>query len=201
MENFANLPSCVPLLILSPALKRWGSPKREASCSQAAHLQATADFVPRSKVLGTPPWGTGYLAHLPTCGLLLIVSPTVNRWGPPLDGRGYVANLLSCRPLLVGSNALKGWGPPSRQGLCGQIARLQATADFASPLKSVGTPTPSPRRHGLCSHSAHLRAIADFVLRAEALGSTLEGKGYVAYVPTWGPLLNGSATVKGWGRP
>ena len=123
----ANLPTCVPLLILSPALKRWGSPKREASCSQAAHLQATADFVPRSKVLGTPHCGTGYLANLPTCGLLLIVSPTVNRCPPPppLDGRGYVANLLSCGPLLVGSNALKGWGPPSWQGLCGPSAHLQ----------------------------------------------------------------------------
>ena len=50
----ANLPICGPVLILSPAPKCWGPPKRQGLCSPSAHLCATAHFVSRSKVLGTP---------------------------------------------------------------------------------------------------------------------------------------------------
>ena len=48
----ANLPTCGPLVILSPALKRWGPPR-------------------------------SYIANLPTCGPLVILSPALKRWGPP----------------------------------------------------------------------------------------------------------------------
>ena len=34
----ATRPTCGPLLILSPALKRWGPPTRQGLCSQSAHL-------------------------------------------------------------------------------------------------------------------------------------------------------------------
>ena len=41
-------------LILSTALKRWGPPRRQGSCSHQAHLWATADFFPRSEAMGIP---------------------------------------------------------------------------------------------------------------------------------------------------
>ena len=38
-----------PLLILPPALKRWGPPRRQGLCSHLAHLWATSDSAPRSE--------------------------------------------------------------------------------------------------------------------------------------------------------
>ena len=52
--HVANLPTCGPLVILSPALKHWGPPRQQRLCSQSAHLWATGDFVPRPEALGTP---------------------------------------------------------------------------------------------------------------------------------------------------
>ena len=43
-----------PLLILPPALKSCGSPRRQGLCSHLAHLWATSDFAPRSGAVGTP---------------------------------------------------------------------------------------------------------------------------------------------------
>ena len=37
-SNVATLPSCGPLLILAPALKRWGPPRRHGLCSHLPHL-------------------------------------------------------------------------------------------------------------------------------------------------------------------
>ena len=51
--HVANLPTYGPLLVLSPALKRWG-----------------------------PPDGSGYVATGPTSGPFLILSPALKRWGP-----------------------------------------------------------------------------------------------------------------------
>ena len=45
----ATRPTCGPLLILFPALKRWGPPRRQGLCSNLAHLWATSDFVPRQQ--------------------------------------------------------------------------------------------------------------------------------------------------------
>ena len=62
----ATRPTCGPLLILSRNLKRWGPPIRQGLCPHQAHLWADADFAPRSKALGTPSDGMGYvrvLAH------------------------------------------------------------------------------------------------------------------------------------------
>ena len=50
----ASLPICGQLLILSPALMRRGSPRRQGLCSHLAHLWATSDLVPRSEVEGLP---------------------------------------------------------------------------------------------------------------------------------------------------
>ena len=54
MGYVATLPTSGPLLILSPALKRRGSPRRQGLCSHLAHKWATADFMPGSKVDGFP---------------------------------------------------------------------------------------------------------------------------------------------------
>ena len=48
------MPTSGPLLILSPALKRRGSPRRQGLCSHLAHLLATSDFAPRSEAEGIP---------------------------------------------------------------------------------------------------------------------------------------------------
>ena len=41
-------------MILPPALKRWGPPRRQGLCSHLAHLWATCDSAPRSEAMGTP---------------------------------------------------------------------------------------------------------------------------------------------------
>ena len=51
----ATLPTCGPLLILPPALKRWGPPGRQGLCSHLAHLWPTSDSATRAKAVGTPP--------------------------------------------------------------------------------------------------------------------------------------------------
>ena len=89
----ATLPTSGPLLMLSPALKRRGSPKRQGLCSHLAHLWATSDFVPRSEALGIPLGGRVYVATLPTSGLLLILSPALKPRGSPLGGKGLCSHL------------------------------------------------------------------------------------------------------------
>ena len=54
MGYVATLPTTGPLLILSPALKRRGSPRRQGLRSHLAHKWATSDFVPRSSSMGIP---------------------------------------------------------------------------------------------------------------------------------------------------
>ena len=50
----ATLPTCGPLLILPPALKRRGPPRRQGLSSHLAHTWATSDSAPRSKAAGIP---------------------------------------------------------------------------------------------------------------------------------------------------
>ena len=54
MGYVATLPTCGPFLILPPALKRRGPPRRQGLRSHLAHLWATSDSAPRSEVVGTP---------------------------------------------------------------------------------------------------------------------------------------------------
>ena len=77
-----------------------------------------------------PPWPLeGHFCFCPPlCG------------GDPSDGRGYVATLPTCGPLLILSPALKGWGPPRRQELCSHLAHLWATSNSAARSQAVGTP-------------------------------------------------------------
>ena len=50
----ATLPTSRPLLIMPPALKRRGSPRRQGLCSHLAHKWATSDSAPRSEADGLP---------------------------------------------------------------------------------------------------------------------------------------------------
>ena len=50
----ATLPTCGPLLISPPALRRWGSPRRQELCSHPAHLWATSDLALRFEAVGIP---------------------------------------------------------------------------------------------------------------------------------------------------
>ena len=56
----ATVPTCWPLVILPPAVKRWGSLRRQGLCSHLAHLWATCDSATRSEALGTP-WAAGFI--------------------------------------------------------------------------------------------------------------------------------------------
>ena len=49
----ATLVSCGPPVILFPALKRWGPPRRRGSCNYLAHLWASSDSAPCSQAVGT----------------------------------------------------------------------------------------------------------------------------------------------------
>ena len=52
--DVATVPTCGPLLILPPALKLWGSHRRQGLCSHCAHLWATSDSAPCSEAVGSP---------------------------------------------------------------------------------------------------------------------------------------------------
>ena len=73
-------------MIVPPALKRWGPPRRQGLCSHLAHLWATCDCAPRSEAVGTPPGGWGHVATLPTCGPPMTLPPALKRWGPQTAG-------------------------------------------------------------------------------------------------------------------
>ena len=50
----ATLPTSGPILILPPALKRRGSPRRQGLCSHLAHKWATFASAPRFEAMGLP---------------------------------------------------------------------------------------------------------------------------------------------------
>ena len=52
MGYVATLPTSGPLLILPPALKQWGAPRRQGLRSHLAHKWATSDFAPPLQVHG-----------------------------------------------------------------------------------------------------------------------------------------------------
>ena len=54
MGYVATLPTSGPLLLLPPALKRRGSPRRQGLRSHLADKWATSDFAPRSEAVGIP---------------------------------------------------------------------------------------------------------------------------------------------------
>ena len=192
----ATLPTCGPLLILPPALKRWGPPTRQGLCSHLTHLWSTHDFAPRFEAVGTSR-RQGLCSHIAHLWATSDCAPRREAVGTPPGGRGYVATLPTCGPLLILPPALKRWGPPIRQGLCSHLTHLWSTSDFAPRCEAVGT----PRRQGLCSHIAHLWATSDSAPRFEAVGTPPGGRGYVATLPTCGPLLILPRALKRWGPP
>ena len=96
----ATRPIYGPIVILSPALKHWGPPRRYGLCSHGAHLWSTSVFVPCCEVSPPPPSrdGGGYVATRPTCGPLLIFSPARKRViePPTNDLEGVIE--LPCPP-------------------------------------------------------------------------------------------------------
>ena len=60
-------------LILPPALRRWGSPRRQGLCSHLAHKWANSDSAPPLYSGGDPRDGRGDVATLPTSGPILIL--------------------------------------------------------------------------------------------------------------------------------
>ena len=61
----ATRPTFRSALILSPARKRWGPPRRQGLCSHLAHLWATSESTPWSEAVWTPTGGRGYVASRP----------------------------------------------------------------------------------------------------------------------------------------
>ena len=48
------MPTTGPLLILPPAMKRWGTTRWQGFRSHLAHKWATSDFAPRFEAEGIP---------------------------------------------------------------------------------------------------------------------------------------------------
>ena len=156
MLCYITLPTCGPLPILPPALKRWGLPRRQG---YVASLPTSGPLLILPLLLSgaDPQGGRGFVATCPICGPLLILPPALKGWGhprwhglcshiahlwansnyaprsggDPLGGRVYVATLPTCGPLLILPPALKRWGSPGRQGLCSHLTHLWVTYDCA----------------------------------------------------------------------
>ena len=106
----ATLPTCGPLLILPPALKRWGSPGRQGLCSHLTHLWVTYDCAPAMK-----------------------------RWGPPRR-QGLCSHLAHLWATSDSAPRFEAAGTPQAAGLCSHLAHLWATFDSAPRFEAVGTP-------------------------------------------------------------
>ena len=80
----------------------------------AIRRATTSEFVPCSKALGTPQLAGVREPPTPTYGPLLVLFPSLKRWGPP-----------------------------RRQGLCCQFAQMQATTHFVDVIpcfEALGRP-------------------------------------------------------------
>ena len=160
----ATLATCGPPLILSPAPKRWGPPRRQGLSSHLAHLRATFDSIPLLRSGRDPPRGRRYVATWPTCAPPQILSPAPKRWRSPR--RHGLATVFPFGPPVIMSPALKRWEPPRRQGSCSHLAHLWPPLVLSPILKRWG----APRRQGLCS-LANLWATFDSIGRWEAMGT------------------------------
>ena len=161
-------PTCGPLPILPPAVKRWGSPQvrqwQGLVCPpprwgtiamlppgplvgrHLAHLWATSDSAPRCEAVGIPQAAVAYVAtrKWPTCGPLLILPPAVKRWG------SHKRQGLCIPPPgpLVGHFAPRLKRGPHKCGRGGS----RPTWGFCPPLvEALGDPT-SPQV-GLCGYT------------------------------------------------
>ena len=154
-------------------------------------MWASADFVPRSEAVGTPPDGRGSVAHLPTKGPLLILFPALKRWRPPRRHglHSQFAHLWATSDFLPHSEV---YGIPRRQGLCSQSAHLWASA-----------PPPPKRPPDGGGYAANLLTCWPLLISSPTVKRTgpqmVDGRGYLANLPTCGPLLISSPTLKCWG--
>ena len=182
-------------------------------------------YLPTCEPPGDLGGGRGYVATLPTSGILLILPPALKLRGSPRQ-RDYVANMPTSGPLLILPPALKRWGSPRRRGLRSHLAHKWATSHSAPlALNRWG----SPRRQGLRSHLAHEWATSDSNPRSEAVGlpkatgvtsppcpqvghfrfcpplrsgrDPRGGGGCVATLHTSGAPLGLNAALKRWGSP
>ena len=129
---------------------------------------ATFKFLRRSEALGTPPYGSGYVANPPIGGPLLISFPGLSNARPaerlasrsqsahlratfdfvprskelviPPNGRSYVPGAPTSKSLHIFSLAVTRWAQPSFQRLCSEFAHLWATCDFVPPFEAWMTP-------------------------------------------------------------
>ena len=79
----ATWATCGPPLIPASDLKQWGPWRRHGLCSRPAHLWATLDSTACFEAVEIPPDGRGYVATRPTCGLPLLLPPTLKQLAPP----------------------------------------------------------------------------------------------------------------------
>ena len=142
-------------LILPPALKRWGSPRRQGLCSHLADLWAPWNSAPRSKAVGTP------------------------------RPQGLCSRLAHCWATTESAPRCEAVGTPRRQGLCSHLAHLWATSDFFPRSEALGTPQVAGVVWPPCPLVGHLRFCPPLCSGGDPPGD----RGYVATLPTYGPLL------------
>ena len=180
----ATHPACGPLLILSPAVKRWVPLKQQRLCSHPAHLWASCDFVTRSQALVTPK-RQGLCSHPPNLLPTSDFVPHFEVWRPPKRRVlcNHSAHLWTTSQCVPRCEAL---GTPKRRGLCVDLAHL------CPPLSSVGDPP------GAKGYVAILPTCGPPLISSPALkgGDPPHGTGYVPMLPTCGPLLISSCAPK-----
>ena len=182
-------------------------------------------FSPDLKNWGTPPPPTAkVVAKPPMSGPPLTFSPALKCWGP-LKRHRLCSPCPDLWAIVAPPSppARRGWGPLRRHVLCSQSTHLRATANFLLHSKVLGTsetpqlargttnlptgvPLPGfsptlklcgiPRQQGLCSHSAQVWATANLLSHSKTLESPQTARVLVANVPSSGPLLTLSRTLK-----
>ena len=96
-----------------------------------------------------------------------------------------MTTLSPCGPLPILPPALKRWGPKGGRYFVATLPTCGPPLISSPALKRWE----SPRRQGLCSHLAHLWPISDSAPSPEAGGTPQGSRGYVATLPSCGPLL------------
>ena len=125
-------------------------------CSHLAHLWASSDSAPRSKAVGIPLGGKGYVATLPTCGPPPILPPALKPSGCPRR-QGLCSHLAHSWATCDSAPLTEAWASPRWQGLCSHLAHLCATSNVVPRSKVVGI----PQWQGLCSQLTHLCATGE----------------------------------------
>ena len=162
----ATLPTCAPLLNLSCAFKRWGSPRRRGLYSHPAHFRGHSRFQSPLSRAGypPPPASRGCIAKWSTCGPFVILSPALQRWGPAWR------QWLCSHPAHL-------WSTSKSFPCCAVLETLQLAAVMSPPGTLLGHFSLCPptrwgpcKLQGLCSHPAQLWATSNYVPRRAVVG-------------------------------